>query len=105
MSFAIFFQKDVKFNWSPIKGSIFYPFQRTLWTLGLWWLSYACLSGKAQLINRFLSLSMFQLLAKINYSTYLVHHILIVLDTSYKRVGIYFSAYEAVRLTSVATCD
>lgn len=94
--FIVLYQNDVDFNRTKIKAALFYPLQKTLWTVCLWWISYACISGNVKFINWFLSLTIFQILSKISYCTYLVHFLLIIMHIGYSRTLLAFSDYEGV---------
>lgn len=96
MAFAFFFQNDVDYNRTRTKAAIFYPLQKTLWAVCLWWICYACMSGNAFFVNWFLTLPMFQVLSKVSYCTYLVHYMLIMMHAGYRRIDFYFNDYEAV---------
>lgn len=105
MAFLIVYQNDVDFNRTTIKAVIFYPLQKTLWAVCLCWISYACLTGNATFLNWFLSTPFFQVLAKITYSTYLLHVTLIFMHLGYMRTRTYFSDYEAVSKKNTFLCS
>lgn len=96
IAFLIIYQIDVDFNRTMTKAAVFYPLQKTVWTICLCWICYACLIGNASFIDWFLSASICQVLSKVTYSTYLLHVILILIHTGYSRTRFYFNDYEAV---------
>lgn len=104
IAFLIIYQIDVDFNRTTTKAAVFYPLQKTIWAVCLWWICYACLSGNAPFIDWFLSASIFQVLSKVTYSTYLLHVTLILIHTGYSRTRFYFNDYEIVSISYFHDC-
>ncbi len=52
-------------------------FSRTLWSMAIGWLIFLCSTDNAKTINKILSWSVFVPLARLNYSTYLIHSMII----------------------------
>jgi peptidoglycan/LPS O-acetylase OafA/YrhL len=52
-------------------------FSRTLWSMAIGWLIFLCSTDNAKTINKILSWSIFVPLARLNYSTYLIHSMII----------------------------
>lgn len=98
IGFVCFYQNDAYKNHTTIKATLFFPLQRPLWALCLCWISYACLSGNAGIVNSFLSIPTFQILSKITYSAYLLHFVIQLLLGGFARTTPYFTEIEAVRL-------
>lgn len=87
---------DVSNNETTAKATFYYALQKPAWALCLAWVSFACMNGNGEIINKFLSLPLFQVLSKITYSTYLVHMTLLVMHYGQIRVGVYFAEYDMV---------
>ncbi|VDN55153.1 unnamed protein product [Dracunculus medinensis] len=61
-------------EWDWPNYYLFYgAFHRSIWSLSIAWLVYACHMGFGGFINHFLSLIIFQPLSSISYSAYLLH--------------------------------
>lgn len=84
------------FNPTSLKSTLYYSLHKVAWCIYLWWLSFACLTGEAGFIANFLSLSVFQVLSKITYCTYLVHLLLISIHAKQLNQLVYFTDYEMV---------
>lgn len=97
-AFLFFFQDDATYNQTKIKSTLYFPLQKPLWALCLFWISFACLSGNGGLLNTFLSIPAFQILSKITYSTYLIHLTVLTLSTASARTLPYFTDYDGVRI-------
>lgn len=67
-----------------------------IWGLCLCWITFACTNGHGVFINWFLSLPTFEVLAKLSYSTYLVHVTVLMAQAGYARSFPYFSDHEGV---------
>lgn len=116
---ALFFNlNDVTYNrW---KTTFYMALQRPVWAVLLAWLIYACINGHAGksrqyvyrvcikqshrtnfkftgILNKFMSLPIFQILSKLTYSMYLVHISLLMIDMSSERTLYYFTDYVGVR--------
>lgn len=91
-----FSQEDVDNNHTTLKSTFYFPLQRPVWALFLCWVSYACMSGNAGIINTLLSAPIFQVLAKVTYSTYLVHIPLLFIQVAGMRTLPYFTDIEGV---------
>ncbi|XP_003747253.1 nose resistant to fluoxetine protein 6 [Galendromus occidentalis] len=57
----------------PLGGSLYAGFHRVTFTLGLFWLIYACLHGMAPYTRRILEHSAFRALGRLAFGIYLVH--------------------------------
>ncbi|KAF5285095.1 hypothetical protein FQA39_LY16784 [Lamprigera yunnana] len=62
-------------------------FIRQLWCVAICWIIYSCVNGYNDVLNRFLSMSAFQVLSKITYSAYLLHMTIISLFLSISRTA------------------
>ncbi|KAK4883265.1 hypothetical protein RN001_006584 [Aquatica leii] len=69
---------------------------RLLLSFCVCWIIYACDNGYLEPINRCLSLPIFEILAKLNYSAYMVHFMVLYFITFTWRRPIMFSALKTV---------
>ncbi|KAK4880674.1 hypothetical protein RN001_008820 [Aquatica leii] len=77
---------------NSIRISIVYP----LWSFSVYWIIYACANGYIDLLNRFLSLRVFQVIAKVSYSAYIIHYTILYFITYTLRGPIIFNAFETM---------
>uniref|UniRef100_T1IKA9 Acyltransferase 3 domain-containing protein n=1 Tax=Strigamia maritima TaxID=126957 RepID=T1IKA9_STRMM len=61
----------------PLTAALYYAFSRTLWSLMLCWIIFACSNGYGAFANFTLSLPFWQPLSRLTYSAYLVHVLVI----------------------------
>ncbi|XP_035225965.1 uncharacterized protein LOC118198408 [Stegodyphus dumicola] len=71
---------------------------RTVWALGIAWLTIICYSGRGGIVNDILSWHGFIPLSRLSYLAYLIHPLLMYLYASYVRAPFYFSQYVLVYL-------
>lgn len=71
-------------------------FARPVWGLCLSWIIFACVKGYGGFINSFLSHVFWQPLARLSYSLYLIHLIVMLKMKSSSKETIFFSDYTAV---------
>ncbi|XP_050306871.1 nose resistant to fluoxetine protein 6-like [Anthonomus grandis grandis] len=93
---CIFVGHDSLYNqtYHPYSNAFWNTFARPAWALGVAWIIFACAIGYGGIINWFLSLPIFQVLARFTYSIFLVHlNIILVIYFSQKQPG-YFSLFE-----------
>ncbi|KAK4883264.1 hypothetical protein RN001_006583 [Aquatica leii] len=67
-----------------------------LFSLCVCWIIYACDNGYFELLNRFLSLPLFEILSKLSYSAYMVHFTILHLLILTWRRPIIFSTFKMV---------
>lgn len=94
--FLLLMQNNIEYKHTQLKATFYMPLLRPTWALCLCWISYACLSGNAPFVNNFLLSSVFQVLSRVTYSTYLVHYTLLLMHMGYKRTLVYFNEFEMV---------
>ncbi|XP_037291329.1 nose resistant to fluoxetine protein 6 [Rhipicephalus microplus] len=70
---------------------------RTLFAAGIAWILYACASGHAGLVNRFLAWEAFVPLGRLTFSVYLVHFFVLVATPGMARERIYIAHWFLVR--------
>ncbi|XP_049271337.1 nose resistant to fluoxetine protein 6 [Rhipicephalus sanguineus] len=70
---------------------------RTLFAAGIAWVLYACASGHAGLVNRFLAWDAFVPLGRLTFSVYLVHFFVLVATPGMARERIYIAHWFLVR--------
>ena len=71
---------------------------RTLWSIVIGWLVFLCSTGNAKLINKILSWPIFVPLARLNYSTYLIHSMVIYVMAYNLIEPIHFQPHVLVQL-------
>ncbi|EEB12969.1 conserved hypothetical protein [Pediculus humanus corporis] len=84
------------YDHTPLEGSLYLAFHRVGWALGLSWIVIACVSGYGGPINHFLSLEIFQPLAKLAYCNFLLHMTLQYIRLFSTRVNQYVRKFDAV---------
>lgn len=70
---GIYPENQPGYEYDRLFNSIFVGAHRVVWSAGLSWIIFACIQGYGGPVNWILSLSMFQVLAKLTYSMYLTH--------------------------------
>uniref|UniRef100_T1IWL8 Acyltransferase 3 domain-containing protein n=1 Tax=Strigamia maritima TaxID=126957 RepID=T1IWL8_STRMM len=66
--------------------SIYHAFSRSLWSLMLCWVIFACKNGYGGIINYILSLPLWQPLSRLSYCAYLIH--VLVITVAYGRADV-----------------
>lgn len=89
----IFFVKTEKNNFL---NGLFNAFARPLWALGICWIIFACVTKNGGIVNTFLSLPIFNFVAKLTYTLYLIHLIIIWLIVGRRRHVDYFSNIRSI---------
>ncbi|CEM15783.1 unnamed protein product [Vitrella brassicaformis CCMP3155] len=83
MLFLIYIQwtanKDHPVVWTQVENSLFLTFSRGAWAVGLTWYVYLCALGHAPITNFFLSWGFWSPLARVTYSSYLIHLAIILM--------------------------
>lgn len=88
-------------TWPRELNTLFDCTNRILWSLSLSWIIYSSASGHGGPIGRFLSLPIFGPLAKISYTVYLTHMLLIWTYMGSRRELSYTSTYTGVSLVQI----
>lgn len=71
---------------------------RTLWSIGLAWIVYACVTGHGGIINSLLSWKPFIPLSRLSYSAYLIHPVIIACFYGSRETTFHFSHYLMVSI-------
>ncbi|XP_055915468.1 uncharacterized protein LOC129948480 [Eupeodes corollae] len=80
-------------------ATMYESWKRTLWAIALAWIAFACHFGFGGTINSILSHPIWQPIARLGYTMYLVHmSVLRILLGSSRLLG-YFSAFELIQYT------
>ncbi|XP_015114800.1 nose resistant to fluoxetine protein 6 [Diachasma alloeum] len=74
---AVFGLYDRKFYFSPIPAAIFVAVFRTLWSIGVGWIVFACLNNYGGIINSLLSFKAWMPGSKLTYCAYLLNPLII----------------------------
>lgn len=64
-------------SWNALQNLLYITFSRPVWTLGVALLTYLCITDQGGVINTFLSCGVWDPIAKLTYSAYLIHPIII----------------------------
>ncbi|XP_071839750.1 O-acyltransferase like protein-like [Apostichopus japonicus] len=72
---------------------------RTLWSMGVAWVAFACCTGRGGLINSFLSWSFWTPMARLTYGAYLLHPIIIFGFLRTKKILFHWTYPEMVMFT------
>ncbi|XP_017782126.1 PREDICTED: uncharacterized protein LOC108566646 [Nicrophorus vespilloides] len=66
-------------------------FVRPSWAVALSWVVFSCVTDNGGLINKFLSMPIFQVMSRLTYSMYLIHYTLLSIFVLSQRTAIRFS--------------
>lgn len=77
-------------------GAFFKALSRNIWALAISWIIFVSNNGNGGIVNYFLSLRVWQPIARISYSLYVIHHIVIVILYARIRTPFYFSMVSVV---------
>ncbi|KAK6637529.1 hypothetical protein RUM44_007951 [Polyplax serrata] len=83
-------------EYTPLESAFYLAFHRVGWSLGLAWITLACVSGYGGPINYLLSWDIFQPLAKLSYCTFLVHMTLQLYRLLSSRVNQYIRHFDII---------
>ncbi|XP_069696166.1 nose resistant to fluoxetine protein 6-like isoform X2 [Periplaneta americana] len=89
-----FQQPDYAFN--NLETSIYSGLHRPVWTLGVAWLIFACVSGYGGPVNSFLSWKGFHPFSRLSYCIYLVHYLFLMGRQMTIRTPVYLSHMDLV---------
>ncbi|KAL3266701.1 hypothetical protein HHI36_010863 [Cryptolaemus montrouzieri] len=106
MLVLIIYLHDVTENETQDKDNIFYPLYRPIWSICIMWIVFSCYFGYGGLIDRFLSLPIFQIGARLSYCMYVMHGMIVLISVGETRSYFYFNDYEMYYLFCghVVTC-
>ncbi|XP_044749794.1 uncharacterized protein LOC123310390 [Coccinella septempunctata] len=79
-----------------IFSALFNAFGRPLWALMICWIIFACVTKNGGVLNTMLSLPIFNFLAKLTYSLFLVHLLVIFVISGRRRHTDHFSNIRAI---------
>ncbi|XP_013785865.1 nose resistant to fluoxetine protein 6-like [Limulus polyphemus] len=79
-----------------VVGIIYASVHRTVFTLGLAWITCACVYGYGGPVNALLSWEPFIVLGRLTYTSYLIHPLVIYVRSGTVREGQFFSHFEQV---------
>ncbi|KAJ8985399.1 hypothetical protein NQ317_007557 [Molorchus minor] len=72
---VVFCYQEMKYNdHNYVSRSVFYCLMRPAWCIGLCWIVYSCYHGHGGFINWILCRPIFQILGRLTYCMYLLHH-------------------------------
>jgi len=83
---------------NDIVSGVYSAISRTMWAIGLAWITYACSTGNSGFINSFLTFKPFIPLSKITYAAYLIHPVVIATFYGSRQTAFQFSHYLMVSL-------
>ncbi|RWS29240.1 Nose resistant to fluoxetine protein 6-like protein [Leptotrombidium deliense] len=78
---------------TPIVSAIYAAFSRTVWSLAMSWIVYACYLGRGGIVHDVLCWSVFRPLSKISYMAYLIHPGLMIMFVGSTRSIFTFSHF------------
>lgn len=78
--------------------AIYSGVHKSLWAAATAWIILACVKGERGFVNWFLSLSIWQPLAKLTYSIYIIHNPFMIMTTTLQRTSEYLSIYRTFQL-------
>ncbi|XP_017776356.1 PREDICTED: nose resistant to fluoxetine protein 6-like isoform X2 [Nicrophorus vespilloides] len=77
--------------YDPLTAAFFNSLARPTWAWCICWLMFACIKGYGGILNDILSCKLFMIIARLNYSMFLVHLPIMLIFISQKRSSIYLS--------------
>lgn len=77
---------------------IYQSLSRTLWSVSMGWLFFVCITKQGGLVNRILSWPIWAPLARLNYSTYLIHLTVIFITINNQRLPFYYQPHLVVNI-------
>ncbi|XP_054707054.1 nose resistant to fluoxetine protein 6-like [Uloborus diversus] len=80
----------------PFLSSVFAALHRTTFTIGVAWVTFACVTGYGGIVNRILSSSIFAPFGRLTFMAYLLHSLVIWVRMGSRRERIFYSHYNAV---------
>ncbi|KAF5288412.1 hypothetical protein FQR65_LT12025 [Abscondita terminalis] len=89
--FVVFYHIETFDDSKKLENSCYNAFVRTLWSIAVGWIIFACHFGYGGFVNKFLSLPVFQVLSRLTYTNYLIHLIVILIFCAGTRNAEYFS--------------
>ncbi|CAF1061127.1 unnamed protein product [Adineta steineri] len=75
---------------------IYQSLSRTLWSMAIGWLLFLCMTNQGGIVNKILSWSFWVPLARLNYSTYLIHLTVIYMSITNQRIPFYYQPHLVV---------
>ncbi|KAL3266699.1 hypothetical protein HHI36_010861 [Cryptolaemus montrouzieri] len=81
---------------NAVHSAIFNAFGRPLWASAICWIVFACATKNGGCVNKFLSLPIFNFVAKITYSLFLTHFMVILVFAGRKRHVDHFNNIRAI---------
>ncbi|XP_065155198.1 O-acyltransferase like protein-like [Atheta coriaria] len=101
MATCVFVDK-MQDEYDRLAMSSYIAFVRPAWSIALSWLIFACVTGYGGPVNAFLSSRVFQVLARLTYSMYLTHSlVLLVLYMSIKQPLLFSNAHAMYEFWSI----
>lgn len=105
--FGVYFW-NIGYETSAFVNAIYSSTHRTIWSIGLSWIVYACITGQGGFTNSFLSWKGFIPMSRLTFMVYLVHPWLIwiymgnarqLVDTTHYTGVCYFLSYLSFVIT------
>lgn len=90
MHFSLYYS----INYDRVGTSIYLGVHRTLWAIGLMWIVFACQKGYGGIVNWFLTLPLFTVIAKLSYSMYLIHYVILLIAINRIKSMSYWDDYD-----------
>lgn len=82
-------------EYPQVLDAIYESLHRSVFAMALMWLILACVSGKAGVINEFLSAPLWQPLARLSFTMYLMHVLLFMMaSVASSKTGAHFSVMD-----------
>ncbi|CAG9854122.1 unnamed protein product [Phyllotreta striolata] len=89
-----FFYGEAAIQFGATDQTLYYAFSRAFWAIGLSWMTYSCYHGYGGFINSILTMPVFQILGKLNYSMYILHYLVLGHYTFSNRVKWFYTHYN-----------
>ncbi|XP_069691620.1 nose resistant to fluoxetine protein 6-like [Periplaneta americana] len=84
-----FLQKDYKYD--PLQAAFYCALGRPVWSLGMAWIMFACVSGYGGIANTILSWKIWRPLGRLTFAMYIFHYEIIFGRLARARVPVYHS--------------
>lgn len=91
-----FLVQNINYSITPLQSGIFLSLARLAWPIMVSLLIFACIKGYGGPVNTFLASPLWQPLARVSYTLYIVHMPLLLVFTASARRSVYFSESNVV---------
>ncbi|GFT33784.1 o-acyltransferase like protein [Trichonephila clavipes] len=81
------------YPWTPTIAAVYAGTSKLVWSFGIFWMLFVCLTGNGGIINRILSWKFWVPMARLSYVFYLLHPLVIWVHEAFAHHNLYTSHY------------